>query len=120
MEIIFPKRQSICGNRISVELIEIANDNQETFSNVPFPKEEKSLGESLKMTLFLNNRTFHQNVLNNPILFIARTLKTLERSNKYQEQLAFKVMVIVMLHGGEIAKRELLADDIPNHEVFAD
>lgn len=25
-----------------------------------------------------------------------------------------------MLHGGEIAKRELLADDIPNHEVFAD
>lgn len=25
-----------------------------------------------------------------------------------------------MLHGGEIPKRELLADDIPYHEVFAD
>lgn len=25
-----------------------------------------------------------------------------------------------MLHGGEIAKRELLADGIPHHEVFDD
>lgn len=68
------------------------------------------------MTLFLNNRAFQQNVLNNPILFIANALKTLERSNKYYDVL----MIIVMLHGGKIAKKELLADGISNHEVFAD
>lgn len=120
METIFPNRQAICGNKISVKLIEKANNNQENFSNVLLTKEKKSLGESLKMTLFLNNRAFQHNVLNNPILFIAKALKTLERSNKYYEQLAFKLMIIVMLHGGKIAKRELLADGISNHEVFAD
>lgn len=54
------------------------------------------------MTLFLNNRAFQQNVLNNPILFIANALKTLERSNKYYDVL----MIIVMLHGGKIAKKQ--------------
>lgn len=118
METIFPKSEPICGNKMSVKLNKMAKGNQENISNVPFHREEKSLDESLKMTLFLNNRTFQQNVLNNPILVIVRALKTLERSKKNHEQLAFKVMVIVMLHGGEIAKREL--HDIPNHEVFAD
>lgn len=120
MDIMFPKRQAVIGNKISVKLIEMAKDNQENISNVPLHREEKSLGESLNMTLLLNNRAFQQDVLNNPILFIIRALKTLKNSKKNQEQLAFKVMVVVMLHGGEIAKRELLADDIPNHEVFAD
>lgn len=120
METIFPKSEPICGNKMSVKLIKMAKGNQENISNVPFHREEKSLDESLKMTLFLNNRAFQQDVLNNPILFIIRALTTLENSNKNQEQLVFKLMVIVMLHGGEIAKRELLADDIPNHEVFAD
>lgn len=120
MEAIFPKRESICGHKMSVKLIEIAKDNQENISNEPFHREEKILGESLKMTLFLKNRAFHQDVLKDPIVFIIRSLKTLKNSNKNREQLAFKVMVIVMLHGGKIAKRELLADDIPNHEVFVD
>lgn len=120
METMFPKREPICGHKLSVKLIEIAKDNHENISNVQFHRKEKSPGESLKKTLFLNNRAFQRDVLNNPRLFIIRALKTLKNSNKNQEQLAFKVMVVVMLHGGEIAKRELLADDIPNHEVFAD
>lgn len=74
---------------------------------------------SLEMTLFLKTHAF-QHILENPIISIIKTLKTLEASNKYHEQLAFKLMAIVMLHGGEIAKRELLADDFPNHEAFAD
>lgn len=120
METIFPKRQAYCGNKISAKLIEMAKDNKENISNEPFHREEKNLGESLKMILFLKNLAFQQNVLNNPIIVIIRALETLERSNKSHEQLAFKIMVIVMLHGGKITKRELLADDIPHHEVFAD
>lgn len=120
METMFPKREPICGHKLSVKLIEMAKDNQENISNVQFHREEKSLSESLKMTLFLNNRAFQQDVLKNPSLFIIRALKTLKNSNKNLEQLAFKVMVIVMLHGGEIAKRDLLADEILYHEVFAD
>lgn len=100
METIFPNRQAICGNKISVKLIEMAKDNQEN--------------------IFLKNLAFQKNVLNNPINVIIRALETLERSNKIHEQLAFKVMVIVMLHGGKITKRELLEDNIPHHEVFAD
>lgn len=120
METIFPKREPICGNKISVKLIEMAKDNQENISNEPLHREEKSLGESLKVTLFLKNLAFQQNVLNNPIIVIIRALQTLEKSNKIHEQLAFKVMVIVMLHGGKIEKRELLADDIAQHGLFAD
>lgn len=100
METIFPNRQAICGNKISVKLIEMAKDNQEN--------------------TFLKNLAFQKNVLNNPINVIIRALETLERSNKIHEQLAFKVMVIVMLHGGKITKRELLEDNISHHEVFAD
>lgn len=118
METIFPKREPICGHKLSVKLIEIAKNIQENISNVPFHREEKSIGESLKMTLVLKNRAFHQDVLKDPIVFIIRALKTLKNSNENWEQLAFKVMVIVMLHGGEITKRGLLADDISNHEVF--
>lgn len=62
---------------------------------------------------------FQQGVLDS-INFIIRALKTLERSNKIHEQLAFKVMVIVMLRGGKIKKRELLGDNILHHELFID
>lgn len=120
METMFPKRQAVSGNKISVKLIEMAKDNQENILNVPFHRKKTSLDESLKMSLFLKHRAFQQEVLKDPILFIIRALKTLERSNKNHEQLAFKVMVIVMLHGGEITKRELLADKIHHHRLFAD
>lgn len=120
METMFPNRQAICGNKISIKLIEMAKDNEENISNVPFHRKEKSLDESLKMSLFLKYRAFQQDVLQNPISFIIRTLTTLQRSNKNHEQLAFKVMVIVMLHGGEITKSELLADDFSHHSLFAD
>lgn len=120
METMFPKRQAVSGNNISVKLIEMAKDNQENILNVPFHRKKKSLNESLKMSFFLKKRAFQQEVLKDPILFIIRALKTLERSNKNHEQLAFKVMVIVMLHGGEITKRELLADEIHHHRLFAD
>lgn len=118
METIFPKRQAVSGNKISVKLIEMAKDNQENISNVPCHRKKKSLDESLKMSLFLKNRAFQQEVLKDPISFIIRALKTLERSNKNHEKLAFKVMVFVMLHGGEITKKKLL-DDIHHHRLFA-
>lgn len=120
METMFPKRQAVSGNKISVKLIEMAKNNQENISNAQFHREEKSLDESFKMSLFLNNCAFQQELLKDPILFIIRALKTLERSNKNHEQLVFKVMVIVMLHGGEITKKELLADEIHHHILFAD
>lgn len=41
METIFPNIQAICGNKISVKLIEKANDNQENISNVLLTKKEK-------------------------------------------------------------------------------
>lgn len=47
-------------------------------------------------------------------------MKTLEKSSDNYKQLAFKIMVVVMLRGGKIAKRELLADDIAQHGLFAD
>lgn len=118
METMFPKRQAVSGNKISVKLIEMAKNNQENISNAQFHREEKSLDESFKMSLFLNNCAFQQEVLKDPILSIIRALKTLERSNKNHEQLAFKVMVIVMLRGGEITKKELL--EIHHHRLFAD
>lgn len=82
METMFPKRQAVSGNKNSVKLIEMAKDNQENISNVPFQREEKSLDESLKMSLFFKTRAFQQEVMKDPILFIIRALKTLERSIK--------------------------------------
>lgn len=120
MEKLFPKREPIYGKKLSVKLSYRVKDNQEDISYVPFQKWKKSTEESFELTLFFKNLAFQHDVLDNPIMSIIAALKTLERSNKNHEQLAFKLMAIVMLHGGEIAKRELLADDIPNHEAFAD
>lgn len=119
METIFPKREHIYGKKFLVKLSDMVKNIREDTSNVPSQKGEKSTEESFEMTLFLKTHAF-QHILENPIISIIKALKTLEASNKYYEQLAFKLMVIVMLHGGEIAKRELLADDFPNHEAFAD
>lgn len=120
VETMFPQREHICGNKMSIKLTEMAIDNQKDVSNVQFQKGKKSTGESFEMTLFLKNLLSQQDVLNNPVKLILKALGTLEKSNENLKRLAFKVMVIAMLHGGEIKKEELLADDIPNHEVFAD
>lgn len=69
METMFPERQAVSGNKISVNLIEMAKDNQENISNVPFHREKKNLDESLKMSFFLKNCAFHQEVLKDPIFF---------------------------------------------------
>lgn len=71
------------------------------------------------MTLFLKNRAFRNpEYLRNPAKFVFEKLKTLEESPEINDQLAFKTMVFVVVHNGEIAKREL--DDILYHSLFAD
>lgn len=122
LETIFPNRQAIFGNKFSVKLADLVKNNRGDISNVRFQigDPEKSNGESFEMTLFLKTRAFQQNVSDNAIMSIIKALKTLERSNENYKQLAFKTMVIVMLRGGKIAKKELLADDISHHRVFAD
>lgn len=120
METMFPKREHIYGKKLSVNLSKLVKDNQEDISNVPFQKGEKSNKESFDLTLFLKNSAFQHDVLDNLIMFIIEALKTLETSNDNYKQLAFKIIVIVMLRGGEIAKSELLGDDIVHHELLVD
>lgn len=120
METMFPKRQAICGNKISAKLADPVKNNRGDISNVRLQKVEKSNGESFEMSLFFKNRAFQQDVLGNTIMSIIEALKTLESSNENYKQLAFKTMVIVMLRGGKIAKKELIADGISQHSVFAD
>lgn len=120
IETLFPKRIPIYGNKLSVKLSDRVKDKQEDTSNVPFQKGKKSTEESFELTLFLKKPAFQHNVLDNPIMFIIEALKTLETSNQNYKQLAFKIIVIVMLRGGQVAKSELLGDAILYHELFLD
>lgn len=116
----FPKREAIYGKKFSVKLSDRVKDNQEDISNVPFQKGKKSTEESFELTLFLKNPAFQYDVLDNPVMSIIEALRTLETSNENYKQLAFKIIVIVMLRGGQIAKSELLGDAILYHELFVD
>lgn len=120
METMFPQREPIYGKKLSVKLSGRVKDNQEDISNVPFQKGKKSTEESFELTLFFNNPAFQHDVLDNTIMSIIKTLTTLGRSNQNYKQLAFKIMVIVTLRGGQIAKSELLGDAILYHELFLD
>lgn len=107
METIFPKREHIHRKKFLVKLSDMVKNIREDTSNVPSRKGGKSTEESFEMTLFLKTHAF-QHILENPIISIIKTLKSLEASNKYHELLAFKLMAIVMFHGGEIVKREFM------------
>lgn len=120
METIFPKREPIHGKKLSVKLSDMVKDNLEDISNVPFQKGKESTEESFELTLFLKKHAFQHDVLDNPVMSIIEVLRTLETSNQNYKQLAFKIIVIVMLRGGQIAKSELLGDDILHHELFVD
>lgn len=120
METMFPKREPIYGKKLSVKLSEMVKDNHEDISNVPFQKGKKSTKETFELTLFIKNPAFQHYVLDNPVMSIIEALRSLERSNQNYEQLAFKIILIVMLRGGKIAKSELLGDDILHHELFVD
>uniref|UniRef100_A0A8W8MZN4 Uncharacterized protein n=1 Tax=Magallana gigas TaxID=29159 RepID=A0A8W8MZN4_MAGGI len=116
MEYIFPHRESIC-NKMQ-KLTEMAKGKNIDISRVRFQTDERSVGDPLVITLFLKNIAFrnHEYLLN-PSKFVFEKLKTLEKSPKINDQLAFKTMVFVVVHNGEIAKREL--DDILHHSLFA-
>lgn len=120
METMFPKREPIHGKKLSVKLSNMVKDNQENISNESFQRGEKSTEESFELTLFLKNCAFQHDVLDNLIMSIIEALKTLEKSNDNYKQLAFKIIVILMLRGGKIAKSELQGDDIVHHELFVD
>lgn len=80
---------------------------------------ERCIGDRLMMTLFLKNREFQNSeYLSTLAKFIFEKLNTLKKSPEVNDQLAFKTMVLFLLHNGEIRKSEL--DDISHHLLFAD
>lgn len=117
MEHIFPKRESVCNDM--QKLTEMARSKNKDISSVNIQIDRRSIGDTLMMTLFLKNCAFQNHeYLSNPAKFIFGKLETLKESPKMMDQLAFKTMVFLVLHNGEIAKGEL--DDISHHSLFAD
>lgn len=116
--------ENICSKRIHIcakvaKLTEMAKNNGMDISNVTFQIAGASIGDPLIMTLYLKNCAFqNNNYLSNPNKFIFEKLKSLEGSPEIHEQLAFRIMVFIVLHDGEIAKTDL--DDLSNHTLFAD
>lgn len=116
MEQIFLKRYNIFSSK--QKLTEIAKSNKIDISNVPIQQDGASIGRSIIMTLFIKNRAFrNDNFLSNPSMFIFKKLKTLEGSSDINDQLAFKILVYVVLHDG-IAKLEF--GGVSQHALFAD
>lgn len=112
----FPKKIHICSRK--QQLAEIAKNNKIDISNVPIQQDGASIGSCIIMTLFLKNRAFQNDeFLSNPTMFILKKLKTLERSSDINDQLAFKILVYVVLHDG-IAKLEF--GGVSQHALFAD
>lgn len=115
--------EKLCSKRIQIrttkqKLTEMANNTELDISNLTIQIDGASIGDPLKLTLYLRNRVFqNQNYLSNPTMFIYEKLKSLEESPEIHDQFAFKVMIFVVLHDGEIAKSEL--DDISQHSLFA-
>lgn len=116
IEQMFPKNTHICSRK--QKLTEIAKNNKIDISNVPILQDGASIGSCIIMTLFLKNRAFQNDeFLSNPTMFIFKILKTLEGSSDINDQLAFKILVYVVLQDG-IAKLEF--DGISQHALFAD
>lgn len=116
MEQVFPEKVPFCSRKEN--FTEIAKSNKIEISKVPIQQDRANIGSSIIMTLFLKYRAFRDdNFLSNPTLFICKKLKTLERSSDINDQLAFKILVYVVLHDG-IAKLEF--DGISHHALFAD
>lgn len=103
-------------------LKEIASSYTEEFSNDDIQnilKQGSSVGQLIILTFYLKTSEFHhEQFLSNPIKSIVEALKTLERSAEIHDQSAFKLMVYVILHGGEITKCSL--KDIAYHALFND
>lgn len=116
IEHMFPKTIHICSRK--QKLAEIAKNNKIDILNVPIQQDGASIGSCIIMTLFLKNRAFQNDeFLSNPTMFILKKLKTLERSSDINDQLAFKILVYVVLHDG-IAKLEF--GGVSQHALFAD
>lgn len=116
IEQMFPKKTHICSRK--QKLTEIAKNNKIDISNVPIQQDGASIGSCIIMTLFLKNRAFQNDeFLSNPTMFIFKILKTLEGSSDINDQLAFKILVYVVLHDG-IAKLEF--GGVSQHALLAD
>lgn len=114
MERMFPNRWNICNDM--KKLTEMAKRKNKDISSLRFQLNNRSIGDTLIMTLYLKN--LNPEYLSNPGKFIFEKLKTLNESPEIIDRLAFKTIVFIVLHNGEIAKREL--DDISHHSLFAD
>lgn len=80
---------------------------------------DSSIGKPLKLALIMNYQAFKDDgYYINPVLFTMERLKALEESSNILERVKFKALVFIMLHGGEIAKRELEKDF--DHALFND
>lgn len=115
MEKLCPKRKHICTSK--QKLAEMAKNTKTDISNLTNQIGGASIGSPLIMTMYLKNRAFQtKEYLSNPTLFIFKKLKSLEGSLEIKDQFAFKVMIFVVLHDGEIAKSEF--DNISRHFLF--
>lgn len=115
MERMFPKRKNICNDKN--KKTEVAKLFKINVSKVADQKGGTSIGEFLKMTLYLKHQSYQEDdFLKTPVIFIFNALKKWEESDKIYEQFLFKVMVFIVLHDGEIAKWEL--NDISQHALF--
>lgn len=102
-------------------LKEIASSFNETISNngiENIQKECTGVGQLIILIFYLKTKFHHEQYLSNPIKSIVEALNTLEMSSDIHNQLAFKLMVYIILHGGEIAKSSL--KDISHHALFGD
>lgn len=116
MEKLCPDKIRICTT--NQKLTEMAKNTEIDISNLTLQISGASIGGPLIMTLYLKNREFqNQNYLSNPTMIIFKKLKSLEESTEIHDQFAFKVMIFVVLHDGEIAKSEL--DDVSRHSLFS-
>lgn len=98
---------------------EIVSSYNKEFSNNDIKKIQKEcsgVGQLFIITFYLKTEFHHERFLSNPTKSIVEALNTLEMSSDINNQAAFKFMVYIILHGGEIAKSML--KDIPQHALF--
>lgn len=116
IEQMFPKKTHIFSRK--QKLTEIAMSNKVDISNVAIQQDGASIGSSIILTLFLKNCAYqNHNFLSNPTMFIFKKLKTLEGSSDINDQIAFKILVYIILHDG-IDKLEF--GGVSHHALFAD
>lgn len=116
----FKKVLRICNDNKTLTEIAKSNTGEISYENIgKIQQRGSSVGELVLLTLWGKNSEFQtEQFLSNPIKFIISSLETLERSDDIRNQITFKLLVYIVLHGGKIAKCR--SKDIPHHALFDD